>query len=177
MHRHLQQGWNLQRYLILGYVAIGFMAAMASHTWQLPSRLVGQVLGHARTLAQFAAVAWDPVGARSWYAFMLLLGVAWTVPLALAFSRGVAAGSPGRILLRYLPVSAACLFAAWVSVDGLGRWVPDLANRGGPLWSAVQLVVGSAFNLGLYGSILMLFATVLACIPFGMLFVLGKRRG
>ena len=176
MYRHLQQGWRLQRYLILAYVAIGFMAAMGAHTLQLPGRLVDAVLGHAHTLSLLASTAWDPTGARSWFAFMLLLGVAWTVPLALAFSRGVVAGSTGKTLLRYLPISAACLFVAWAFVHGLGTWVPDLAERGGRAASAIRLVVGSAFNLGLYGSILMLVATVLACMPFGMLFVLGKRR-
>ena len=176
MNRQLQKGWRLQRYLVLAYVAIGFMGAMGAHTLQLPTSIINAVLPHAHTLAQLATAAWNPEGARSWFTTMLLLGIAWTVPLAMAFSRGVVAGSPGSILLRYLPLSAVCLFAAWGFVDGLGLWLPDLAQRGGRTASVVQLVVGSAYNLGLYGSILMLMATVLACMPFGMLFVLGKRR-
>ena len=176
MHRHLQQGWNLQRYLLLAYVAIGFMGAMGAHTLQLPTSIINAVLPHAHTLSQLATAAWNPDGARSWFATMLLLGIAWTVPLALAFSRGVVGGSIGSVLLRYLPLAAVCLFLAWAFVDGLGLWIPDLVGRGGRTASMVQLVVGSAYSLGLYGSILMLVATVLACMPFGMLFVLGKRR-
>jgi hypothetical protein len=176
VYRHLQQGWRLQRYLLLVYVAIGFMGAMGAHTLQLPTPLINAVLPRAHTLSQLATAAWNPDGARSWFATMLLLGIAWTLPLALAFSRGVLAGSIGSVLARYLPLSAVCLFLAWGFVDGLGRWIPDLAGRGGRTAQIVQLVVGSAYNLGLYGSILMLITTVLACMPFGMLFVLGKRR-
>jgi hypothetical protein len=176
MHRHLQAGWRWQRYLALGYVATGFLAALAIESWQLPARMVDSILDHAHTLSLLATVAWNPDGARAWFAFMLLLGVAWTLPLGLAVSRGAELQGRGKVLLLGVPVAAACLFAAWAFVDGLGLWIPGLAEPGGRAAPAIQIVVGSAFRLGLYGGILLVVATFLACMPFAALFLLGKGR-
>jgi hypothetical protein len=177
MPDQVEKGWALQRLVGFAYLVLGFFFALGAGSWSLPDEFVDAMLRHAHTLQAVASVAWNPQAARDWFALMLALGAGWTIPTSLALARGAVPDALWKIVLFGLPTAAACLLLAWVAVDGLGLWFPEIAVPGsGRIARAVQLVVSGRFNLGGYGSLLMYVATVLASTPFAALFNLSRAR-
>jgi hypothetical protein len=177
MPDQVEKGWALQRLVGFAYLVLGFFFALGAGAWSLPQDFADAMLRHAHTLEAMAAASWDPEAVRDWFALMLALAVAWTIPTALALARGAVPRGLGKVILLGLPTAIFCLFLAWVAVDGLGLWLPEMAQTGeGRIARAVHLVVGARTGLGMYGSLLMYIATVLASMPFATLFNLARAR-
>jgi len=177
MPDQVEKGWALQRLVGFAYLVLGFFFALGAGAWSLPDEFVDAMLRHAHTLEAMAAASWEPAPVRNWFALMLALAVAWTVPTSLALARGAVPRALIKVLLLGLPTAAACLLLAWVAVDGLGLWLPEIAQPGtGRIARAVHLVVGGRADLGMFGSLLMYVATVLASMPFATLFNLARAR-
>jgi hypothetical protein len=177
MPGQVEKGWALQRLVGFAYLVLGFVFALGAGAWSVPGDFVDTMLRHAHTLQAMAAASWDPAAVRSWFALMLALAVVWTVPTSLALARGAVPRGLGRVIMLGLPTAAFCLLLAWVAVDGLGLWLPEMAQTGsGRIARAVHLVVGGRSGLGMYGSLLMYVATVLASMPFAALFNLARAR-
>ena len=175
MPGQVEKGWALQRLVGFAYLVIGFFFALGAGAWAVPDDFVDAMLRHAHTLQAMAAASWNPGAVRDWFSLMLALAVLWTVPTSLALARGAVPHGLGKVILFGLPTAAFCLFLAWVALDGLGLWLPEMSQTGdGRIARAVHLVVGARSGLGIYGSLLMYIATVLASMPFAALFNLAR---